>query len=391
MPRRKLSEYRAKSIITSALKVPYEGWSVRFADLKKDLKNIPRDERHYVVKVDQAVKGRFKKGLVMLDVKRADIQPSIEKLAAHGYQYFIVEPHITHAPDQERYLSMAQTREGLTLSYSSKGGVDIESHPESITTQNLDDTANISKIASQLLFEPTALRALIDVFESGYFTLVEINPYIVNKGDVTILDSAVEVDDAGQPFTSAWKNDDIRESGFLSEQEKVVRDLNKKSAASFSLSIINPDGALFLLLSGGGASIVIADEAHNNGMGKLLANYGEYSGNPAKHEAQKYASQVLDLIISSKAKKKVLFIGGAVANFTDIAATFAGIIDALEEKASQLKKQHLTVHVRRGGPNQEEGLKNIEQCLRKLGIYGGVYSPTTSIPDALSAALKDLK
>ena len=36
---------------------------------------------------------------------------------------------------------------------------------------------------------------------------------------------------------------------------------------------------------------------------------------------------------------KVLIIGGGIANFTDIAATFYGIIDALRDQAAALAEQ----------------------------------------------------
>lgn len=392
MPRRKLSEYRAKQVITKALRVSYEGWSVHLASKDKDITKIPQDDRRYVVKVDQAIKGRFKKGLVLLDVKRSAIAASIKKLASHGYEYFVVEPFIKHEAAMERYISIAQTREGALLSYSNRGGVDIESNPKSVKTVMLTDTIDLASLSRETAIEERALRALIEVFTApDHLTFMEINPYFSVEGKVTILDSAIEVDDAGEYFTTAWKNEDIRDSAILTKQEQVVHELDEKSASSFSLSVLNPNGAIFLLLSGGGASVAIADEVYNKGLGSLLANYGEYSGNPPLHEAYKYASQVLDLIIASRAPKKVLFIGGAVANFTDVAATFAGVINALNEKAKQLQKQHLTVYVRRGGPNQEEGLKNMTKCLKELGIYGGVYNPSTSIPDALGEALKEFK
>ena len=48
---------------------------------------------------------------------------------------------------------------------------------------------------------------------------------------------------------------------------------------------------------------------------------------------------------------KVLIIGGGIANFTDIAATFYGIIDALRDQAAALIKHRVSIWVRRGGPN----------------------------------------
>jgi hypothetical protein len=49
------------------------------------------------------------------------------------------------------------------------------------------------------------------------------------------------------------------------------------------------------------------------------------------------------------------------------------------------------VYVRRGGPNQEAGLRNIKDCLEKHGLLGGVYDPSTTISEALENALEGLK
>jgi ATP-citrate lyase beta-subunit len=44
---------------------------------------------------------------------------------------------------------------------------------------------------------------------------------------------------------------------------------------------------------------------------------------------------------------KYLIIAGAIANFTQIDKTFTGIIDVLEEKAEEIKKQNIKILVRR--------------------------------------------
>jgi succinyl-CoA synthetase beta subunit len=139
--------------------------------------------------------------------------------------------------------------------------------------------------------------------------------------------------------------------------------------------LLNPDGAFFLLLSGGGASIVVADEVNNQGHGQLLANYGEYSGNPNAEETYLYTKQVLSLMLKSKAPRKVLIIGGGVANFTDISKTFKGVIQALSEVKVQMRKQNIKVFVRRGGPNEADGLAQMEKFLLREDLHGRVAGP----------------
>jgi ATP citrate (pro-S)-lyase len=52
---------------------------------------------------------------------------------------------------------------------------------------------------------------------------------------------------------------------------------------------------------------------------------------------------------------KVLIIGGGIANFTNVAATFKGISKALTEFCDTIKAHHIRIYVRRGGPNYQEG------------------------------------
>lgn len=55
-----------------------------------------------------------------------------------------------------------------------------------------------------------------------------------------------------------------------------------------------------------------------------LANYGEYSGAPSEQQTFEYAKTILHLMTTSDKhpQGKVLIIGGGIANFTNVAATF---------------------------------------------------------------------
>ena len=388
MPRRKLSEFRAKTIVNALLGKEYQGWSV-----------VPDNElptkygktTRFVVKVDQAVKQRFKKGLIFLDVPKSDIAQRVDELKQKGYSHILIEPYTVHDDTDERYISFRREREGVVFSYSRSGGVEIESHADQIKSGVYEDFS-FEALVKETGLSGDNLQALRIAFDQLHMTLLEINPYIIENGQPAILDVAIEVDSSAELLVDEWMELDVRTPATnLTEQEKTVRKLDKESSASFSLEVINPDGAIFLLLSGGGASVVIADEIFTLGHGNDLANYGEYSGNPTEDETYHYANQVLRLLFASKAKRKVVLIGGAVANFTDIAATFRGVISSLEEHKADIAKQDVKVYVRRGGPRQEIGLKRITQKLDELGILGGVYDPSTSIPEAVQHLTKALK
>ncbi|MEK7594538.1 MAG: ATP citrate lyase citrate-binding domain-containing protein [Patescibacteria group bacterium] len=393
MPRQKLSEYRSKVIISEALELTYNGWSIDASkDVSSQLSKVHSDASEYVVKVDEGVKGRFKKGLVLLNVAHGELSEAVASLTAKGYSKFIIEPQVGHDQSSERYISLISERTGLSIKYTASGGVDVESHVDSIQTVEVKSDINWDNLATETGISSKHLQRLVEAFNDNYFVFLEINPYLAGESGLQVLDAAVEVDDAGEFFVDSWNDTDFRRhaSQDLTEEELTVHELNANSPASFNLSVLEPNGSIFLLLSGGGASVVVADEIYNQGYGKQLANYGEYSGNPNTEETYVYTKAVLQLLIKSTAERKVVFIGGAVANFTDIAKTFAGVIHAIDDVADQLIAQHVKFYVRRGGPNQEEGLGQIEALLTRHGLLGAVHSPATPLTVAVNEALQEV-
>ncbi|PIZ62732.1 hypothetical protein COY17_01985 [Candidatus Saccharibacteria bacterium CG_4_10_14_0_2_um_filter_52_9] len=393
MPRQKLSEYRAKTIISKALELPYKGWSVDIeAPLPAQLQSAIEAGGTFALKVDQGVKGRFNQGLVALNVKAADLVEAAEQLKSKGYQWLIVEPMAEHAPGDERYISFMSDRLGVMLQFSASGGVDIEKQASSLQQVRVNDATDWEQLAQKTAINSRQLQQLTQAFLDNYFAFMEINPYLASENGLQILDSAVEVDDAAAFFVDSWQIDDFRShSGHdQTPEEAVVKELDDNSPASLKLSVLEPNGSIFLLLSGGGASVVVADEVYNQGYGKQLANYGEYSGNPNAEETYIYTKQLLQLLLKSQASRKVLFIGGAVANFTDVNKTFAGVIKAIDEVADKLQAAGVKIFVRRGGPNQEAGLANMEVALAKHGLLGAVHDPDVPLTDAVKEALQEV-
>jgi ATP citrate (pro-S)-lyase len=84
---------------------------------------------------------------------------------------------------------------------------------------------------------------------------------------------------------------------------------------------------------------------------------------------------------------KILIIGGSIANFTNVAATFKGIIRALKEFRSGLVTHGVKIYVRRGGPNYQEGLKAMRLLGESLGVPILVYGPETHIAEIVPLAL----
>ncbi len=378
MARVKLTEYRAKKILIGD---SYKGISV------DSHTKLPKSGR-YVAKVDQGIKKRFKLGLVALDQPAAKIPAYLSTWKKKGFSQFLLEPFVPHDSSDERYLSLERVRDGVRLLYAREGGIDIEAHPEKISKHLIATKEDITACAKELLIPEIFLISLVEKFQKHFFAFLEINPLVITKKEVFILDAAVLVDSAGEFFVAhSWKQEDLVESVAKYPEEEHVRQLAQTSASSFTLNVLNPNGLLFFLLSGGGGSIVIADEAAARGAGKEIANYGEYSGGPTQEETYLYTKEVLTLVLASSAQKKALVIAGGVANFTDVQKTFAGIIDALGEVVPSLQKKNVKVFVRRGGPNEEEGLEHMKTFLTKNDLLGAMYGSSAPLTQAIDDAI----
>lgn len=377
MARVKLTEHKTKRLI---LGEKYRGVSFGVGDTIR----LPARGR-YVVKVDEGIKKRMKRGLVALDVPARGVIAATAPWRKYGFMRFLAESMVPHKPEDERYISLERVRDGIRALYARKGGVDIEAHPEAVERHLIAHDADMVGFCKNTKIPEAFVRCLLEVFEKNFFAFLEINPLVIKNGTVHLLDAAALVDSAGSFFVRDWTESDIVKGKVGHKAEAHIEALAATTPASLKLNVVNKNGSLFFLLSGGGGSIVIADEAKLKGLGKEIGNYGEYSGGPTREETYLYAKEILGLLLASKAKKKALVIAGGVANFTDIKTTFAGVIDALGEVAVKLRAQKIKVFVRRGGPHEKEGLAHMEEFLRREKLFGSVHSSQ----DVITAAVDD--
>lgn len=378
MARVKLSEYKAKSILVGP---SYGGVQLRSGAIV-----IP--EGRWVAKVDQGIKKRFKQGLVVVDKPVSDIAAAITSWEKRGFTQFILDPYLEHDAAEDRYISFERVRDGIRVLYARDGGVDIEAHPEAVRTFLIASASDCAQIARETGVPQSFFEQVYTAFSRDMFAFLEINPLVVQNDSVELLDAAALVDSAGEFFIrDSWTVNDLIKARAKHAAEDRVEALAATTPASLKLSVINPDGSLFFLLSGGGGSIVIADEVQVRGMGGQLANYGEYSGGPTREETYLYAKEILGLMLGSGAPKKALVIAGGVANFTDVKKTFLGIIDALSEVSTEMQKQGIKVFVRRGGPNEAAGLALMKEFLEREELLGSVYGSDTVITQAVEDAI----
>ncbi len=378
MARERISEYKAKRMILG------ESYSGIALSGSTDPYFTSGKEGKYVVKVDQGVKKRFLQGLLKTNVSLEEARLAIIEWEKLGYSNFILETMVPHEATEERYFSAERVRDGIRVLYGEQGGVHIESEG-TVTTYLITDTASYTPLIT-LGIPESFLAKIFALIHDEYVSFIEINPLLITKDGILLLDAAVLVDGAGVFFARTWNEDDLIHPRNKFEEERAVADLQRSTAASLKFTVMNPDGALFFLLSGGGGSIVALDAVHEKGQGAQIGNFGEYSGGPTREETYLYSKAVLSCMLRSKAPKKALVIAGGVANFTDVAKTFSGVVDALTEVAGEMRAQHIHVFVRRGGPNETEGLSAIRTFLEKEGLFGSVHGSESPITTAVIEA-----
>ncbi|EXB53828.1 hypothetical protein L484_003263 [Morus notabilis] len=218
-----------------------------------------------------------------------------------------------------------------------------------------------------------------------------MNPFTLVNGEPYPLDMRGELDD-----TAAFKN--FKKWGnvefplpfgrVLSPTESFIHTLDEKTSASLKFTVLNPKGRIWTMVAGGGASVIYADTVGDLGYASELGNYAEYSGAPNEEEVLQYARVVIDCATANPdGRKRALLIGGGIANFTDVAATFNGIIRALREKESKLKAARMHIYVRRGGPNYQTGLAKMRALGEELGISLEVYGPEATMTGICKQAI----
>lgn len=375
MSRVKLSEVDAKRLLFPALGITFQGFSVTSATSQSELA-AALPNANLVVKVDQGIKKRGKQGLVAVNLTPKEVVTKIASWTELGWSHFLVEPVFEHGEGSERYLSLEAARDGWHVSYSEKGGIDIEANWESVKNSVPNDLHSV--IYDQLI--PT--------LEKYHLVFLEMNPVVIRDGKMFPLDVAAEVDSAALGLAELAGAGIVPVGARLvSPAEDQIAALDASTPASLKFRLIHPEGRIWMFLSGGGASLVLADEVADVGLGDDLANYGEYSGAPTDDDVYAYTKIVLQQILASKTSllsPRAIIIAGGVANFTDVKKTFTGLIRALDEVKDKLVKAKVKVFVRRGGPNEKAGLAAMEKFLRGSGLYGSVHGHDAPLTQVVS-------
>lgn len=403
----------------------------------------------FVVKPDQLIKRRGKSGLLGLNkswedgkdwIKQRAAKPVVVEGITGTLRHFLVEPFVPHDQKNEYYVNINSAREGDWILFYHEGGVDVgdvdSKASKLLIPVDIEEEYPSNESIKKALFSKVPedqhatlldfINRLYAVYVDLQFTYLEINPLVVIPNptgvEVYYLDLAAKLDQTAE-FECGFKWAEARSSKALgtvedesegktinvdagppmtfpapfgrelSKEEKYIADLDAKTGASLKLTVLNSHGRIWTLVAGGGASVVYADAIASAGYAEELANYGEYSGAPSEVQTFEYAKTVLDLMTRGppNPKGKILFIGGGIANFTSVGATFKGIIRAFREYSPKLHSHDVKIFVRRGGPNWQEGLQLLKNAGEELELDMEIYGPDMHVSGIVPLALKGKK
>jgi ATP-citrate lyase beta-subunit len=380
-------------------------------DLDKLIEQNPWIKTEKVVaKPDQLFGKRGKANLILLDANCDEMKDfcysNLDRVCEIGnvrgeLKRLLVEPFIPH--EKEYYVSITTERDNDIIHFSFEGGIFIEENWDKVThipipigtdITSFDLKGKLPNLGDLENLIIPFIKGLYQVFLDQDFVFLEINPFaITNDKKIVPLDVKARLDDTAMFLhQDTWGNPDNPiefPAGFgqkMSLEEELIKNLDEKTGASLKLTILNRNGRVWTMVAGGGASVIYTDTIADLGLGDELGNYGEYSGNPSQEHTEIYAQTLIDLITENpdpKGKPKYLIIGGGIANFTDVKATFAGIVSAIRKSVDKLKKANIKILVRRGGPNEKQGLELMKLVGEETGIpfeiYDRYYSMTRPV------------
>jgi len=241
---------------------------------------------------------------------------------------------------------------------STEGGVEIETvaakSPEKIIRESIDPLAGLQpfqtrKLAKQLQFESSQLKAASKLFDGLYRTfigldcsMVEVNPLVVTpKGEVLALDAKFNFDD-----NALFRHPEVAAMRDIAEE-----DPREVEASRHGLNYIGLDGNIACLVNGAGLAMATMD---------IIKFYG---GNPANFldvgggATEEQVTEAFKILIADKKVQAILVnIFGGIMKCDVIAQ---GIINAA-------KTVHLSVPlvVRLEGTNVEKG----KRLLKESGV-----------------------
>ena len=367
-----LHEYQAKSLFKSySLPVSKSELIFSIDDIEKATTNLKVKE--YVVKAQVHAGGRGKAGGVLLTKSPVEIREFCKKWLgknlvtyqtdAKGQPVSCILLEECTDIEKELYLGLVidRTTRSIALIASPEGGVDIETvatnSPEKIFKVFLNSSNQIKEEEvdslsmglnlnnSQKSDFSLMLKNLINLFTEKDFSLIEINPLVIDtEGKLKCLDGKINVDS-----NALYRQDLIKEM-----RDESQEDILELEASKWGLNYVTLDGSVGCMVNGAGLAMGTMDIIKL--AGGFPANFLDVGGAVNKESV----TEAFKIIISDSKVKSILInvFGGIVR--CDVVAE--GIISAIKDVGIKIP-----VVVRLKGNNSEIAKSLLEKS--KLNVF----------------------
>lgn len=293
----------------------------------------PAGSGPWVVKAQVPVGGRGKAGGIVVCHDLVAVGDALDRLLGtplkgHPVTCCLVEAAVTDA--REHYLSLLvdPTGYGVRVTWSRDGGVDVEDGTGTLGTLTAPDAAAILVAMDALLAgEPDAMvraalrttaeslaRALL---EDGLL-LAEVNPLFVGSTGAVAGDAKVVID-----LYLAEQRPGLRR--LVLDRPDAYPDAVRKLEEGFDYVELDPEGAVGLITTGAGLSMMVVDDITVRGLRPLNfcdLRTGQLRGDPAR------LVRVLDWIAARPSVQVVMV--NIFAGITDLAEFGRLLAEALD-------------------------------------------------------------
>lgn len=340
----------------------------------------------WVVKAQAPVGGRGKAGGVVVCRTREEVDAALSRIAGmtiggHVVRACLVEAGVLGA---QAYLSIMveAASGGVRINFAREGGIGIEKTAAvegGLTTQLCTATleAVLSGFESLLGALGRDLRAqvlpvagkLAGLFFEKRLLLAEINPLFVSDEGAIAADAKVVLDSNVIETEAAL-------AGLVLARPGIYSDVNRRIAEGFDFIDLDENGAVGLVTTGAGLSMMLIDELVASGV--RVANFcdirtGQMRGDP------KRLVRVLGWL-AEKSSLKAVFVN-VFAGITDLAEFACLLVEALRLCPALTAP----VVVRIVGSNEENAKSYLAAVRPDLAVYSDMEAAMAHIIRVVSA------
>jgi succinyl-CoA synthetase beta subunit len=336
-------------------------------DAETALPALPGDGP-WIVKAQVPVGGRGKAGGVVLCGTRQEATDAVQRMIGTSIRGHLVRACLIEETIQgtEAYVSLVvDAADGaVRVMYSADGGVDIEQAARDGALMSRSCAADLAGVragiaalaadmppAEALIFRPVAEKLAALLFEKELL-LAEINPLFCTPDGVVAGDAKIVVD-----TNALERQPDLR--AFVDRRPDIYRDTWRKVHEGFDFIDLDDDGAIGLVTTGAGLSMMLIDELVSRGGAPVNfcdIRTGQFRGSPDR------LIRVLEWLAEKK-KLRVVFVN-IFAGITDLGEFARLLVQALDRSALRVP-----VIARLVGTGEHAAIAYLKSERPELAVY----------------------